>query len=345
LKFFNRTLTALILLSSAAFADVTVTSPANYATVSTSTRVIASALPISPYKISAMQIYVNSTKVFQTLTASLDTTIGLQTGSNRVQVKAWDTGGHYFEKLLTLTASTTVTSPTIATTTLSRIEELPNWFSCDSCAGANATGPSSTYWMKQNQATPSLDGNSTQFFLGGTTPYANALWSHHVITDSTKTRASKHFVYDIYMYYTNPTAAQGLEFNVSQFFDDKAYVYGMQCNIRSGSGPHWDISTVKDLTQSPTLGNMKWQNTGVSCPAPPAYTWNHITMEVERTSDNKVHYISISINGQKSYLNLYAPLRIAPSGWMGVNVHYQMNGDYKQDDYSTWIDKFSVTYY
>ncbi|MCU1285712.1 MAG: hypothetical protein JWO13_2062 [Acidobacteriales bacterium] len=344
MRLLNRTLTALIFLTSAALADVTVTSPANNSTVSTSTRVVASAVPTSSYRISAMQMYVNSTKVFQTLTASLDTTITLQAGSNRVQVKAWDTGGHYFEKLLTLTANTTASTNPSGVTLVSNIDEKLNWFSCDSCAGANATGPSSTYWMKQNQATPSLDGKSTQFFLGGTTPYANALWSQHVITDSAKTRAAKHFIYDIYMYYTNPSASQGLEFNVSQFFDDKAYIYGMQCNIRSGSGPHWDISTVRDTTQSPTLGNMKWQNTGIACPAPPAYTWNHITMEVERTSDNKVHFISISINDKKSYLNLYAPMRIAPTGWMGVNVHYQMNGDYKQDDYSTWVDKFSVTY-
>ena len=303
MKFYNRILTALILLTSAAIADVNVTSPANNSTVSTSTRVVASASPTSPYRISAMQIYVNSAKVFQTVTASLDTTIALQSGSNRVQVKAWDTGGHYFEKLLTLNASTVAASPTISgTTVVANIDEKLNWFSCDSCAGANATGPSSTYWMKQNQSTPSLDGKSTQFFLGGTTPYANALWSQHVITDSTKTRAAKHFVYDIYMYYTNPTASQGLEFNVSQFFDNKAYIYGMQCNIRSGSGPHWDVSTVKDLTKSPTLGNMKWQNTGVACPAPPAYTWNHITIESERTADNKVHFISVSINGKKSYL-------------------------------------------
>jgi hypothetical protein len=116
----------------------------------------------------------------------------------------------------------------------------------------------------------------------------------------------------------------------------------MQCNVRNGA--HWDVSTVKDYSKPLTTTNMAWQNTGISCPAPPTYTWNHVVMEVERTSDNKVHYISISLNGVKHFLNIYAPVRTVDPTWMGVNVHHQMNGNYQQEDYSTWVDRFSLTY-
>ena len=95
--------------------------------------------------------------------------------------------------------------------------------------------------MMQGISSPSLDGNAVKFHLGGSTPYSNALWYKRLVTDGTKVRNAKHFIYDLYFYYQNSHAAQGLEFNISQYFDGKAYIYGTQCYIRSGDGPHRDV--------------------------------------------------------------------------------------------------------
>jgi hypothetical protein len=332
---------ALLVLSSFAYADLTVTSPANNANFAGSANVVASATPTAGRRISTMKIYLNSVSVYSTTNSSLNATVALASGSNRLQVKAWDTGGTLFQKDLVVHSGSS--SSTGSTIVVSKIEELTGWGSCDTCAGANASGSTASYWMKQGVVSPSLDGNSAEFHLGGTTPYANAVWWKRLVTDKTQIRAAKHFVYDAYFYYTNSHAVQGLEFNISQYFDGKAFIYGMQCNVRNGA--HWDVSTVKDYTKPLTITNMAWQNTGISCPAPPTYSWNHVTMEVERTADNKVHYISITLNGAKKMLDIYAPVRISDPTWMGVNVHYQMNGNYIQEDYSSWVDKLSLTYY
>jgi uncharacterized protein Usg len=218
------------------------------------------------------------------------------------------------------------------------------WFSCDGCAGKNLAGADAAYWMRTGRSSPSMDGNSAEFFLGGTHPYANALWSQQLVSDGSTIRNMHHFTHDIYFYYTNASAAQGFEFNLSQYIDGSGYVYGVQCNIRSGAGPHWDISVPRDYSKPLTLSNMKWQNTGVYC-KPPTYKWNHVVLEFERTSSNYVKFISISLNGSKHYINVSVKRRIAPSDWKGLNTHYQMNGNYQQADYHSWVDKWTVKYW
>jgi len=342
-------------------AGVSISSPANNSTVALSTIVAASATPSGSHAIDAMQVLVNGSKVYSTTSSTLSKTITVNSGSNKIMVKAWDTGGNYYEKVVYVTgstsggnttttaddsgssSSTTSTSAPSTATTYSRIEEMGGWTSCTTCAGAGANGTVATYSMKQGMSSPSMDGNSAKFSLGGSTPYSDALWAKQLTNDATKVSTAKHFIYDMYFYYTNSHAVQGLEFNVSQYFSGKGFIYGVQCNVRSGSGPHWDYSGIKDPSAPLTLTNMTWHSTGVSCAAPPTYTWNHFTLEVERTSDNRVHYISLTLNGSKHYLNFYAPMRIAPSDWRGIDVHYQMNGNYEQEDYTTYVDKFSLT--
>ncbi len=248
----------------------------------------------------------------------------------------------YFEKLMYVTGTSATST---AGKKISDIDErTTGWFSCDACAGKNGSGPGSTYWMRTGRSSPSIDGDSAEFFLGGSTPYANALWSRNLVTDGPTIRNMRHFINDLYFYYTNANAVQGLEFNISQYIDSVGYIYGVQCNIRSGAGPHWDISVPKDYSKPLTLGNMKWQNTGIYC-KPPTYKWNHVTLEFERTSDNKVKYISVTLNGVKNYINVAVKARIAPSDWKGLRTHYQMNGNYQQEDYHTWVDRYTVTYW
>jgi hypothetical protein len=51
----------------------------------------------------------------------------------------------------------------------------------------------------------------------------------------------------------------------------------------------------------------------------------------------------MTMNGTKHYLNwYYAP---TATTWSGVTINYQMDGDYRQDNYSTWVDKMSLIYW
>lgn len=88
--------------------------------------------------------------------------------------------------------------------------------------------------------------------------------------------------------------------------------------------------------------NQKWINTGIAC-NPKINSWNHLTIQAQRTSNNQLLYQSITLNGGKSTLNSYYPPRT--SSWYGVTSNYQLDGDNNQTSYNTYLDNFNLTYW
>ena len=53
--------------------------------------------------------------------------------------------------------------------------ELPPQYNiCTSCKGVS-------WWMRQGVKNPSLDGKAAQFNIGGSVPYADVLWTNHLL--------------------------------------------------------------------------------------------------------------------------------------------------------------------
>ena len=73
--------------------------------------------------------------------------------------------------------------------------------------------------------------------------------------------------------------------------------------------------------------------------------WNHVTIEVQRQSDNSLLFQSITLNGNKTVLNRTYGHGSCPSGWWGITVNYQLDGNYQQADYTTYLDNFNFTYW
>jgi hypothetical protein len=71
--------------------------------------------------------------------------------------------------------------------------------------------------------------------------------------------------------------------------------------------------------------------------------WNHLTIQVQRTSSNQLLYQSITLNGSAAKLNKTSAPYSAP-GWWGVTVNYQMDGNYEQQAYTVYLDKLTFTY-
>jgi len=86
----------------------------------------------------------------------------------------------------------------------------------------------------------------------------------------------------------------------------------------------------------------RWVSTGISCPTPKAYTWNHLTLEFQRLN-GQVHFVSETLNGTKSYFNRsYAP---EGSGVQELNVAFQMDENGSGTAYDTFLDKVKLTYW
>lgn len=233
-----------------------------------------------------------------------------------------------FVRLAVLAGFAFVASASFGSTTISNIDSKTGWQGCSACAGKAGNGPVATYSTSSGHSSPSMDGNSRQFNIGGTTPYSNALWWKQLGANS----GVKNFKLDLYYYIKDSSAAQALEFDVNQSLSGKKYIFGTQCNIKDGHV--WDVYDPY---------NHAWKHTSISCATPRSYTWHHVVLEFQRTSAPNVSFIAVTINGTKHYFNrVYAP---RTSSANEINVAFQMDGNGSMTDYSVWLDKVTLTYW
>ena len=210
--------------------------------------------------------------------------------------------------------------------TYSNIDQMSGWQSCSVCAGAGGAGSVAPFSLRQFISSPSMDGHSAQFNLGGTHPYSNALWWRQLGANP----GVKNFVYDLYYYIKNPSAPQSLEFDVNQALNGKKYIFGTECDFKWTHTWH---------VYNPAAAH--WVITSVPCRVPAAYTWNHIRLASHRNSNGSMTFVSVTVNGHTYYFNQTYWPRAASSS--ELNVAFQMDGNGTQTDYSVWLDRVTLT--
>jgi hypothetical protein len=311
---------AVMLLAVPAFAGITVNSPANGSTVPSSVHVVASATSSTNHPIVAMRIYVDNISVYLTYSNSINTYISLSSGGHYVVVQSWDSSGQVTKAPLNVTVT-----PQTNTKVFANIDQMTGWESCDRCSGANGNGPSTPYWQAQFQTSPSLDGSSFQFFLGGSTPYASALWWKQLgPIDSVR-----FFKYDVDFFFTDGNAPHALEFDVNQSVGGRKYIFGTECDFQGAK--QWQVWDFY----------LQWQPTGVPCTPLNPNVWHHLTWEFERTLDAHTHFIAVTVDGTRFAVNRY--YRPGVVNARELNVAFQMDGNSKMTNYHVWIDKVNLT--
>ncbi len=173
-----------------------------------------------------------------------------------------------------------------------------------------------------------MDGQAAQFSISGPVGYSNALWWKELGGNN----AAHNFTYDLYVYITQPNLPQSLEFDVNQSISDKnlKFIFGTECDLQGTHTWHnWDTA------------HAKWQSTSVPCTPFPPYTWNHLVLQFQRTANDRINFVSVSINGQTHYFNKqFNPERMSA---FELNVAFQMDGNSRQSPYSVWLDKVTLT--
>jgi hypothetical protein len=322
---------------------VTVSTPANGATVSSPVSYAASAATTCSKGVASMGIYVNNVLTYVAQGSSLNTNLNLSSGTYHTVVEEWDHCGGAAYTPIDISVSSgggggggnDFTQLQASKGWIAYGEFPPKYDICTDC------GPGITWSIKQHQSSPSMSGNSTEFSIGGTHPYADVLFTIPLIgTHSSQGMPDSdhkiipnlhNFTYDLYFYGSNLSASQVLEFDINQFFNGMGFIYGHQCNL--GGGHQWDIWDNV---------NKHWIHTGIAC-NPVSNGWNHLTIEVERTSGNELLYKTITLNGTTATVNKTYP-HYNCGNWYGVGVNYQLDGNSKQTAYSTYVDKFTFTY-
>jgi hypothetical protein len=321
-------------------AGVHVTSPANNSTVSSPANYVATATSSCSKGVASMGIYVNNQLVHVETGAALNVQLSLSDGAQQTVVEEWDNcgGASYTPVNVTVQGSDKVLSNLQASNGWRGWGELaPDYDICSApCSGVNWSA-----W--QYVGSPSLSGNATQFDVGGTTPYSDVLWSIPVLGQNstqnipddghTLLPTLHNFTYDAYVYVTNASITQVLEFDISMYMDGAGMIWGNQCNNLGGGT--WDIW---DNTSE------NWVSTGFACNLL-NNVWNHVTIQAQRGEGNTLLYQSITMNGKTASINKTYPPFSVPTGWWGVTLNYQMDGNYKQSSNTTYLDKFSLTYW
>jgi hypothetical protein len=320
---------------------VNVSTPSEGGTVSSPVNYVASATTGCSKGVASMGIYVNNVLTYVGNGSSLSTNLNLGSGKYHTVVEEWDHCGGAAYTPIDITVSggggggNEFTQLQGSNGWIAYGEFPPKYDICTDC------GPGVTWSIKQHQGSPSMSGNSTEFAIGGTHAYADVLFTIPLIgthssqglpdTDHKIIPNLHNFTYDLYFYGSNLSVSQVLEFDINQFFDGKGFIYGHQCNL--GDGHQWDIWDNV---------NKHWIHTGIAC-NPISNGWNHLTLEVERTSGDDLLYKTITLNGTTTTLNKTYP-HYNSGDWYGVGVNYQLDGNSKQTAYSTYVDKFTFTY-
>lgn len=333
--------TATVKINVQQSAGVHVNSPSNNSTVGSPVNFVATATTDCSRGVASMGIYTAPYQLVYTVGgAGLNTSLSLSPGTYNATVQEWDHCGGSTSTPVTITVGSsgkTFWNVHGSGGWNGYAQQPPNYGDCTSCT---PSGPQTTWAMYQGVKNPTLSGNSTQYNIGGTEGYTDVLWNNHLIgdfssqglpdTSHTLVPTLHNFTYDVYFWGNNLGAAQGLEFDVNQFFGGMGFTWGTECRIAGGN--EWDVWN--------NAG--KWLPTGIAC-NPNNNAWNHLVLQVQRTSDNHLTYQSITLNGQTHVLNwTYSPFS-AP-GWYGITVNYQMDGNYKQSPYTVFVDKLNFTY-
>ncbi len=288
-------------LAASAFGQITVTSPTNNSTVAMPVQLTASFAGCSGS--STGFGYSVGSSPFITWGAS-NTSINstdyrLTPGSYVIHFKGWSGS-----TLCETNVNVTVTGP--STTTASNVEDLPNtdWqWVYDT--GTTGTASGSTQLVS---GSPCQDSQCRQFTMSftnnggmrGSTSYGSD-------------EAATHFVYDSYIYLTDPASVQNIELDNNQVWDSNydVLIYGFQC----ANDGYWMYTTY-------TSGKDTWNNSSETCPKPDTWAanaWHHVQIATHRDGSGNAYYDSVTFDGTTKTVN--------DSGFSGFPLDWKNSGD------------------
>jgi hypothetical protein len=210
----------------------------------------------------------------------------------------------------------------------SAIDDMSGWGGCDVCSGPKAQGASIVYWLAQHQTSPSKDGGSNQYFVGGTTPYGSALWWKQLGPYD----AARHFNLEMDYYFKNQSGPQALEIDAAQSLNGKKFFFGTECDV---------LGTYKNTWLVNDYVNHKWVPTGIPCYGTTAGKWHHLKWEFERTTDGRTHFVAVTVDSVRQVVNRY--FQAKSSSAHELNVAFQLDGNKDMTDFSVWVDNLSLS--
>jgi hypothetical protein len=277
---------------------------------------------------------------------SLNAQVNMPSGTHSVYIRAWDRiSGFGTSPTFTLNVGAGTNSssssggfltPPSNATVISQIEETPDsqWKLCSDCAGSkNLTG---SFWTAAYQTTPSLDGASRQFYVGGP-PWTAALFYHKLNqASSSQFDYATHFIWDFYVYVdaNSLNNVWTFEFDLYQALGGWEYMMGTHCSIGDGYWYGWNQV------------NNQWVRLSNAPCSKSDWTpgqWHHVVWYVERIpGTHNYKYDGLQMDDRSYAFDMVQPA--APIDWSDVvGVQWQVDTNGNGGDVHWWVDKVKVT--
>jgi hypothetical protein len=312
------------LLATSAFGQITVSSPANNSTVPMPVQITASFAGCGGSSSGFGYSVGNSPFItWGYSTTQINNTDYRLTPSSTpyvIHFKGW-TGGTLCET----NVNVTVTGP--STTTASNIEDLPNsdWkWVFDTGTSGSASGTTNLV-----SGSPCQDSQCREFTMSFTNN-----GGMRGSTDFGNSEGATNFVYDAYIYLTDPAYVQNVEMDTNQVWDSSndVLIYGTQC---SNDG-YWQYTTNAS-------GKDTWNNSSISCLQPKywsANNWHHAQIKVHRDGNGYGYYDTVTFDGKTYTINKNGfdsfPLNWSPNGLLLLN--FQLDGLGSSGSITAYVD-------
>ena len=321
-------------LAAAAAVNTNVSSPGNGSQVGSPFTLNANAS--SGYQITGWHIYIDGNNAYTGgATNSISANLTASVGTHQVVTRAWDSSGAYGTVTQTITVSSGgggggggngLPDPPSNAIVFHNIDDRGSWSWCHDpgCAGGSGSG---SYWMAQNQGTPSRDGAATEFQNNGV--WANALWWQKLGANDNV----HNFLWDFYVQVdsASQTAGQALEFDAFQFVHGYNYMIGTQCDYGAGKWDTWDEAS----------GH--WIHSSITCPKFSPNTWHHIQWYMTTNTGNHTYtYVTLVVDGHSYPVNITRNAKNL--GWSdNLGVQFQLDVNASGRSYHEWTDAVTLT--
>ncbi|MGI9101670.1 MAG: Ig-like domain-containing protein [Terriglobales bacterium] len=299
----------------------------------------------SPNGIAGWVVYMDNQNVYQVdnYSNSLNAQVSMPTGSHTLYIRAWDRVSGYGTSpniSINVGSSSTSTSssggiltPPSTATVITQIEntDTSTWGSCSNCAGgANNT---SSFWTANWQSSPSIDGSSREFYVGGPAWTAALFWKKLGAHDS-----ATHFIWDFWVY-TNSSSLDNVwtfEFDLFQAIGGYEYMIGTHCSIGDGYWYGWNQATNRWVQFSSAPCKKSQWTPGV---------WHHVVWYMERIPNSHYYkYDGLVFDGAAYTINMSQPANY--TGWAdNLGVQWQVDTNGNGGDVHWWVDKVKLTYW
>lgn len=315
-----------LLFSSPAFAsNITVASPVNGTTVASPIWVRAHNVGCDGLAPTSFGYSVDSSSTLVKGVTKYDvdaTKVSIGSGKHTIHFKSWTTKGICPVVSTTFTVKggsssgstsgggTASTSSIPSNAVASPLLDGKSWaYERDTAMGGSAKG--STVYPA---TTPSYD-KAREFYMTYS-KRGGVRWHISFAKDANAT----HFVYDTYVYFTDPSQVANIELDMNQVKSDGATViFGTQCSTYTKT---WEYTYVS--------GGAHWKSSNIACNPRSwaAKTWHHIQIATHRNNNGDVTYDWVNVDGTHSVFKNATAFSAEKLGWAkgDLLINFQLDG-------------------